>query len=73
MNLEHEVRTVMRQSAKALTVDQVTQEVAERIKDEIRSILNIMDKDGELTSVRGGGRGGYYKTCYKALPVERRV
>ena len=73
MNLEYEVRTVMRQSVKALTVDQVTQEVAERIKDEIRSILNTMAKDGELTSVRGGGRGGYYKTGYKALPAERRV
>src|SRR6266404_7690461 len=51
MNLENEVRTVMRQSGNALTVDQVTQEVAERIKDEIRSILNTMAKDGELTSI----------------------
>jgi hypothetical protein len=70
MNLEHEVRTVMRQSAKALTVDQVTQEVAERIKDEIRSILNTMDKNGELTSVHGGGG---YSTYYKAPSIERRV
>jgi isopentenyl phosphate kinase len=70
MNLEHEVRTVMRQSANALTVDQVTQEVAERIKSEIRSVLNTLVKNKELQSVHGGGS---YSTHYKAPPIERRV
>jgi hypothetical protein len=37
MNLEYEVRTVMRQSANGLTVDQVAQAVAERAKDTFRS------------------------------------
>ncbi len=70
MNLEHEVRTVMRQSVNALTVDQVTQEVSEMIKDEIRSILNALVKNKELQSVPGGG--GYAKN-YKAPRIERRV
>jgi hypothetical protein len=69
MNLEYEVRTVMRQSANALTVDQVAQAVAERAKDEIRSILNTLDKKGELHSVHGGGG---YRTVYKSPPVDRR-
>jgi hypothetical protein len=70
MNLEHEVRTVMRQSADALTVDQVTQQVAERITDEVRSILNALHKRGELQSIHGGGG---YKTNYKSPPIERRI
>jgi predicted transcriptional regulator of viral defense system len=69
MNLENEIHTIMRQSAKALTVDQVAQEVAERAKDEIRSILNTLNKNGELHSVHGGGG---YSTVYKAPPVKRR-
>jgi hypothetical protein len=32
MNLEHEVREIMHQSVNALTVDQVTEKVAENIK-----------------------------------------
>jgi len=71
MDLEHEVRTVMRQSATALTVDQVTQEVADRIKDEVRSILNALHQRGELNSVRGSGPR--YRTHYHAAPIERRV
>ena len=70
MDLEHEVRTVMRQSANALTVDQVTQQIAERITDEVRSILNALTKRGELQSVHGGGG---YSTNYKAPPIERRT
>ena len=53
MDLESEVRTVMRHSQKALTVDQVANEVAESIKGEIRSILNTLVKGHELTSVHG--------------------
>jgi hypothetical protein len=70
MDLEHEVRAVMRQSAYALTVDQVTQEIAAPIKGEIRSILNTLAKNDELRSVHGGGG---YSTVYKAPSVERRV
>jgi hypothetical protein len=70
MNLENEVRTVMRLSATALTVDQVTQEVAERLKDEIRSILNTLVKKDELKSVHGGGP---YMTHYHVPPFERRI
>jgi hypothetical protein len=58
----------MRHSAKALTVDQVTQVVAKRIKGEIRSILNAMDKNDELKSVHGGGP---YSTHYHTLPMRR--
>jgi hypothetical protein len=50
-------------------VDQVAQAVAEKAKDEIRSILNTLDKKGELHSVHGGGG---YRTVYKSPPVDRR-
>jgi isopentenyl phosphate kinase len=70
MNLEHEVRTITHQSADALTVDQVAQKVAEKIKDEIRSIVNALTKHGELHSVHGGGS---YSTHYKAPSIKRRV
>jgi hypothetical protein len=70
MDLEHEVRTIMRLSDIALTVDQITQEVAERLKDEIRSILNMLVKKDELKSVHGGGP---YMTHYSASPFERRI
>ena len=63
MNLRQEVLAVMRQSKNALTVDQVTVEVAERMKDEVRSILNALVIEEELSSVRGGGG---YPTYYKA-------
>jgi hypothetical protein len=69
MNLENEVRTIMHQSKDALTVDQVAQELAERIKGEIRSILNALVKKQELESVHGGGG---YSTVYKAAPIRRR-
>ena len=69
MNLEGEVRAVMHESRNALTVDQVAQEVAERIKGEIRSILNALVEKRELTSVHGGGG---YSTHYKAAPIKRR-
>jgi hypothetical protein len=59
----------MHQSARALTVDQVAKELAERLKDEIRPILNSLVNSGELTSVHGGGG---YTTSYKAAPVRRR-
>ena len=66
MNLEQEVRDVMRQSSKALTVIQVTQKVAERIStDEIRSILNALVKGKELQSNRGAGP---HQTTYMAPP-----
>ena len=68
MDLENEVREAMRQSANALTVDQVTPKVAENIKDEIRSILNALVKNEDLQSVRGGGG---YQTCYKAHHLSR--
>jgi hypothetical protein len=70
MNLRKEVVAVMRQSKNALTVDQVTMEVAERVKDEVRSILNALFKEGELTSVHGGGG---YSTHYKAKLIKRRA
>ena len=66
MNLEQEVRDVMRQSTEALTVIQVTQKVAERIStDEIRSILNALVKKKELQSNRGAGP---HQTTYMAPP-----
>ena len=66
MNLEQEVRDVMRQSTGALTVIQVTQKVAERIStDEIRSILNALVKGKELQSNRGAGP---HQTTYMAPP-----
>ena len=70
MNLENEVRTVMSQSADALTVDQVTREVAKRMEGEIRLILNNLFKNGELKSIHGGGS---YPTFYKARPIKRRA
>ena len=69
MNLEAEVRAVMRESRNALTVDQVAQEVAERIKGEIRSILNALVEKKELHCIHGGGG---YKSTYKAAPIKRR-
>jgi predicted oxidoreductase len=70
MNLENEVRTVLGQTPDALTVDQATQAVAERIKGEIRSILNAMAKNGELKTVRGARD---YRTTYQAIPIKRRA
>jgi hypothetical protein len=67
MNLE--VRTVMHQSEQALTVDQVTQEIAERIRNEIRSILNALVEKKELHCIHGDGG---YKSTYKAAPIKRR-
>jgi predicted transcriptional regulator len=69
MNLEQEVRDVVRQSKTALTVEQVTREIADRLPDEIRSILNALVKKKELQSVRGGGGK---PTVYKAAPMKRR-
>jgi predicted transcriptional regulator len=69
-NLEQEVHDVMQRSVQALTVDQVTQEIAERIKDEIRSILNALVKKGALRSARGGGG---HPTVYKAPGFKRRL
>ena len=70
MNLRQEVLATMRQSKDALTVDQVTAEVAERVKHEVRSILNALVKEDELTSVHGGGG---YATHYKAKLIRRRA
>jgi hypothetical protein len=69
MDLEREVRTIMRQSKKALTVSQVTREVASRMERDIRSILNALVNSEELTS--GHGAGGY--TYYKTKPLKRRI
>jgi len=71
MDLENEVRTILSRSVTALTVDEVAQVVAKRLKDEIRSILNTMDKKKELTSIRGSGPR--YRTRYKARPIARRA
>lgn len=70
MNLRQEVLATMQQSKDALTVDQVTAEVAERVKDEVRSILNALVKEEELISVHGGGS---YPTYYKAKLIRRRA
>jgi Fe2+ or Zn2+ uptake regulation protein len=70
MNLRQEVLTVMRQSENALTVNQVTAEVAERMKDEVREILNALAEEDELSSVHGGGG---YQTYYRAKVVRRRA
>jgi hypothetical protein len=67
MDLKREVRTVMQHSKDALTVDQVANEVAEKIKGEIQSILNALVEDAELTSVHGGGS---YPTYYHS-PTRR--
>ncbi len=70
MDLRSEVRTVMQHSKNALTVDQVANEVAQRIKREIRSVLNTLVKGGELTSVHGGGG---YQTYYHSAAIKRRA
>jgi hypothetical protein len=70
VDLENEIRAVMCQNVNALTVDQVTQKVAERIKEEVRIILNGLVAKQELESVHGGGG---YQTHYKAPPIKLRV
>jgi predicted transcriptional regulator len=69
MDLENHVRAIMRYSAKALTVSQVASELSKQIEEEVRAVLNRMLKNGELTSVHGGGS---YQTCYRT-PELRRV
>ncbi len=68
MNLESEVMLIMRQSENALTVDQVVEALAERMRIEVRSILNALVKKEQLESVHGGGG---YGTHYKAVPIKR--
>jgi hypothetical protein len=55
MDLENEIRTIMRESPTALTVDQVRGKVADRIGEEIHSVLNNLKKRGELNYLPGGG------------------
>jgi coproporphyrinogen III oxidase-like Fe-S oxidoreductase len=71
MDLEYEIRAVMRDSENALTVEQVTQEIAERLKQEIRTTLNRLVKAAALDSVHGGGG---YPTTYrlKSPKIDRR-
>ena len=69
MDLKSEVRKVMQRSTKALTVDQVAAGAAESLQQGIRTILNELVKDEELTSVHGGGG---YQTHYHAPPFRRR-
>jgi len=69
MDLEQEVRAVMHQSPEALAVDRVARLVTQRIKNDIRSVLNTLAKSGELEFNRGGGHATYYQ----APPLTRRV
>jgi len=71
MDLKKKVRAVMPRGESALTVDQVFYELAESIKDEIRSTLNTLADEGELDTVRGSGP--HYRTTYKRRPIERRA
>lgn len=69
MDLRSEVLMVLQHSNIALTVDQVAQKVAERLHDDIRSILNELVKDETLRSVHGGGG---YRSTYMSPPLTRR-
>ncbi len=48
MNLQNEVQAIMSQSEKWLTVEEVTQRVADRMEGEIRAILNALVKEEQL-------------------------
>jgi predicted transcriptional regulator len=72
MNLENEILSIMSESTSALTVDQVTREVTNRISDEIRTILNGLVKKEQLNYLPAGGR---HQARYMAPPrpsIERR-
>ncbi len=70
VDLEQVVWDVMFQSVgRSLTVEQVAQKVADYLQDDIRAVLNRLDKAGHLTSVHGGGG---YQTVYRMPLIERR-
>lgn len=63
----------MHESTSALTVDQVTQEVADRIKQEVRLVLNGFVKKEELNYLPGCGG---FQARYMApapTPMKRRL
>jgi hypothetical protein len=68
MNLEQEVRDVVCQSKTSLTVEDVTREIADRLPNEIRSILNALVKKEEMQYFPGGGG---YEARYGAPPKRR--
>ena len=71
MDIEAEVRIVMQSAGKALTVDQVTEVIAEKIKTEVRSALNRLAKAGRLKCVRGSNR---YPSQYSwPGPTDQRI
>ncbi len=72
MNLEHEVRAIMHENPKALTVEQVTQEVADRIGGEVRSILNGLVKKDELNYLHAGGPHQARYMAPTPAPMKRR-
>jgi hypothetical protein len=70
MDLEKEVRAVMSESRHALTVDQVTSLVADRLRKEVKTILNRLAAGKELDPSHGGGS---YQTAYTTPKIQRRV
>ena len=69
MDLAFHVQEVMDASTNALTVDEVSRGVADRLRAEIKAILNGFAKSGRVTTVHGGGG---YQSVYKAAPLSRR-
>lgn len=70
LDLEAEIRAVMQIPEKAMTVDQVVEEIAKKITPEVREILNSLVKRDLLKSTHGGGP---YQTQYMAPPIARRI
>lgn len=72
MDLESEVRTVIRASDTALTVDNVTMQIADRIRDEVKAILNAMAERKEIQMDRGAaGRKSTY--AIRPAKIKRRI
>jgi hypothetical protein len=69
MDLNEEVRAVMGSAEKAMTVNEVVDRIADRIRNDVRDILNGLTKDQVLQSVRGGGG---HETHYHLRPMKRR-
>jgi hypothetical protein len=70
LELKDVVLDVMFRSNRALTVEQVSRKVAERLHGDIRDILNSLCKTGEPKSVHGASG---HRTVYSTPAVERRI
>lgn len=76
MDLETEIRAVMSDAEKSLTVEEVTDRILPKLQNEVRSALNTLVRAGELNAVHGGGT---FKTMYRKEPkgpnepIKRRI